>query len=60
MLSYILARLKEPSTYAGIGTVAGLVGLHLSGAQVSAITDICVVLAGAAAAFVPESTTVAK
>jgi len=30
MLSYLLARLSEPSSYAGMGALLALAGIHLS------------------------------
>jgi hypothetical protein len=53
-LSFLIARLKEPSTYAGLGLIAGAVGLQLSGVQIDAITDAGIAIAGAASVFLPE------
>ena len=39
MTDYILARLKEPSTYAGIATVLALVGWKLSPELMGAIAS---------------------
>jgi hypothetical protein len=52
--SFILARLQEPSTYAGLGGIALALGMHLSGDQLGAITSMLVAGAGAASAFLPE------
>lgn len=53
-LPFILARLQEPSTYAGLGGIALAFGLHLSGDQLGAVTSVLVAGAGAASAFLPE------
>jgi hypothetical protein len=39
MIDYIIARLKEPSTYAGIATVLALVGWKLSPELMGAIAS---------------------
>jgi hypothetical protein len=39
MIDYILARLKEPSTYAGLATVLALVGWKLSPELMGAIAS---------------------
>ena len=54
MFPFLLARLQEPSTYAGLGGIALAFGLHLSGDQLGAVTSVLVAGAGAASAFLPE------
>ena len=53
-MDYILSRLKEPSTYAGLGLLLSALGLHISDTQVNAIAQGAMAIAGVAAAFVPE------
>jgi len=36
-MSWILSRLKEPSTYAGLATIGALLGLHWSPDQYQAV-----------------------
>jgi hypothetical protein len=55
MFPFLLARLQEPSTYAGLGALALALGMHLTGDQVGALTSVLVAGAGAAATFLPES-----
>ncbi len=56
LLPFLLARLKEPSSYAGLATLAAAAGLNLSGVQLDAVTTSVVALAGLAAVFLPEKT----
>jgi hypothetical protein len=53
-LAYLLARLREPSTYAGLGALLAAVGLHLSAAELGAVVNVAVAIAGLAAVLVPE------
>jgi sulfite exporter TauE/SafE len=39
VLAYLLARFSEPSSYAGLGAVLGLVGWHLSDTDLGAIVQ---------------------
>lgn len=54
ILSYIVNRLKEPSTYAGLAALLGVVGLKIAPDQLSAIITVLTGLAGAIAVFVPD------
>lgn len=54
MLKTLLARAKEPSSYAGLGLVAGALGLHLSSVQLDAVSSAGVAVAGLIAVFLPE------
>jgi hypothetical protein len=54
LLDYLLARAKEPSTYAGLGALLAAVGLHFSSTDVSALVQACVAVAGAAAVVLAE------
>jgi sulfite exporter TauE/SafE len=53
-MSYILDRLKEPSSYAGLGALLALVGVNLDGQLLQAIAGVAAALAGLAAVFVKE------
>jgi hypothetical protein len=53
-LAFLLARLREPSTYAGLGAVLAAAGLHPSGAVLGAAINAAVALAGLAAVLIPE------
>jgi hypothetical protein len=54
ILVYLLARLQEPSTYAGLGALATALGLTLSGADISGIVSLAIAGAGLAAVLVKE------
>lgn len=44
-MDWILARLREPSTYAGIGVLLGLIGFHIPDATVAAGSQALMALA---------------
>lgn len=50
----ILKRLREPSTYAGLGLVLGALGTALSDAQIGAIVTAVSGLGGLLAVFLSE------
>ncbi len=54
MLAFVLARAKEPSTYAGLAAFAAAAGLHFSAAQLDAVTSLGIAVAGAVAVLAPE------
>jgi hypothetical protein len=54
LVAYLLARLREPSTYAGLGALLAAFGLHPSAAALGAIVNAAVALAGLAAVLIPE------
>lgn len=54
LIPYIINRLKEPSTYVGLGTFLAALGLHLSDVQVSAIVTLSLGIGGLLSAFIPE------
>jgi len=54
MLNFILARAKEPSTYAGLGLILAAAGLHFSSGQTNAIVQLLMALAGVVSMFIPE------
>ena len=49
MMDYVLARLSEPSTYAGIGALVSGLGLHVPNATVQAVSQVIMAVAGLAA-----------
>jgi len=51
----LLKRLQEPSTYAGLAALLGLVGVNLPDAKFQAITHAVAAIAGALAIFLGES-----
>lgn len=55
MFSYIVARMKEPSSYAGLSVLLGLFGAHIAPEQSSAIVTLGTAIAGALAVFVPQA-----
>ena len=54
MLAFLLARLREPSTYAGLGAVFAAVGLHPDAAILGGAINVVVAVAGLAAVLIPE------
>lgn len=54
LVPYIIERLKEPSTYAGLGALLAAAGIHLSDAQVGSITALALAVGGALSVFLPE------
>ncbi len=53
-MQYILDRLKEPSSYAGLGALLALVGVNLDGQLLQAIDGVAAALAGLLAFFIKE------
>lgn len=53
-MSYLLSRLREPSTYAGIAAVAAAFGLAIPGEWVQAVSGLGVAVAGVVAVAMPE------
>jgi hypothetical protein len=54
ILAYLVARLKEPSTYAGLASLIGIIGLKIAPEQFQAIVTVATAVAGAIAVFVPD------
>ena len=52
LIHYLVARLKEPSSYAGLAAL--LAAYHVSADQSAAIIAGCIALGGLLAVFVPE------
>jgi len=53
-MNAILARLREPSSWAGIAAVIGLFGIKVAPEQMQAVMTLGAAAAGAAAVFLPE------
>jgi hypothetical protein len=54
LLWFIVARLKEPSTYAGLGAVLAAAGIHIDNSILNAAIQVLVSIAGLIAVLVPE------
>jgi hypothetical protein len=51
----LLARFQEPSTYAGVAAILGLVGVQIPDAKYQAIVHAVAAVAGALAIFLGET-----
>ena len=51
----LLARLQEPSTYAGLSALLGLAGVQIPDAKYQAIVHAIAAIAGAVAIFLGEN-----
>jgi hypothetical protein len=56
LLSFVLAWLAEPSTYAGLGALLAASGVHIDGIILRAVIQLLVASAGLAAVLLPEKT----
>lgn len=56
MLQGLLARLKEPSTFAGVGVILGVFGVKFAPEQLTAVIGVVTAIAAALAIFLPEGT----
>ena len=54
-VSYLVARLQEPSTWRGLVLIATAVGAHLSETQVSSIIEVGLLVAGFIGAALPDA-----
>ena len=54
LLAYLLARFSEPSSYAGLGAVLALLGLHFSDSLVGQLAQCLAALCALAALFLKE------
>lgn len=52
---WILARLKEPSSWGGLSVILAMLGVNLPPGGVDAIVQLLASVAAAVAVFVPES-----
>ena len=54
LLAFLVARLKEPSSYAGLGAVFATLGIHVDNATLQAAVQLLVAAGGLAAVLMPE------
>lgn len=54
MITFVLARLREPSSYAGLGALLAAAGIHADDAVVQATIQVLVAAAGLIAVLMPE------
>ncbi|MGA8550950.1 MAG: hypothetical protein WB678_12005 [Stellaceae bacterium] len=54
MIAFVLARLREPSSYAGLGALLAAAGIHADDAVVQATIQVLVAAAGLIAVLMPE------
>jgi hypothetical protein len=54
ILAFLLARLREPSSYAGAGALLAAAGIHLDDAVLKAVIQVLISIAGLAAVLMPE------
>jgi hypothetical protein len=54
LLAFLVARLKEPSSYAGLGAMLAALGIHADDAVVAAAVQLLVAAGGLAAVLLPE------
>ena len=57
LLEFVLDRLREPSTYAGLGAILAAAGVHVDDAVLQTSIQALVALAGLAAVLVSERKT---
>ena len=53
-LAFLVARLKEPSSYAGLGALLAAGGVHIDAPVLQATIQVLVSVAGLAAILTPE------
>ena len=53
-MQVLIARLKEPSTWAGLGVILGLFGIHLAPEKLTAVIGVATAVAALLAVFLPE------
>ena len=54
LLKFVVARLREPSTYAGLGALLAAAGIHVNDMVVQAFIQVLVSVAGLVAVLMPE------
>lgn len=54
ILAFLLARLKEPSSYAGVGALFAAAGIQINDAVLQAAIQAVIALAGLVAVLMPE------
>jgi hypothetical protein len=55
-MRYIVGRLKEPSTYAGVAAMMAAFGLHVDGQLLQAAFGVSTAVAGLASILIKEKT----
>lgn len=50
----LLSRLKEPSTWAGLGVILGVFGVKVAPEQLTAVIGVVTAICAALAVFLPE------
>ena len=53
-VTYLLARFSEPSSYAGLGAIVALIGLHLSDTELGAVAQLLAAACALAALLLKE------
>jgi len=53
--AFVLERLTEPSTYAGLGALLAAGGVHIDNSVLQAVIQLLVALAGLGAVLIPEN-----
>jgi ABC-type uncharacterized transport system involved in gliding motility auxiliary subunit len=53
-MEYIIARLKEPSTYAGLAALLAAFGVSIDPGMLQAVVAVATAIAGLASIFVAE------
>ena len=56
IFAYLLARFSEPSSYAGLGAVLALLGVHLANSDLAEVTQVLAAACGLAALLLKERT----
>jgi hypothetical protein len=59
LLAFLVARLKEPSSYAGLAALLGAAGIHVDDSVVHAVIQVLVSAVGLLAVLMPEKLGVA-
>jgi hypothetical protein len=54
LFEFVVARLREPSTYAGLGALLAAAGIHVNDLVVQALIQVLVSVAGLVAVLMPE------
>lgn len=54
LIAFVVARLREPSSYAGLGALLAAGGIHADQAIVQAAIQVLVAVAGLIAVLMPE------
>ena len=54
LITFVVDRLREPSSYAGFGAVLATAGIHVDDSIVQAVIQVLVSVAGLIAVLMPE------